>query len=155
DVERLVSRQFCPLLTKSEFREIGTYRRGPDIYVVVAAPFVPPSSGDRDAISRRVLALTNEARAHARRCGSAPFPAVPPVIMGPPTLARAAAEHSQDMANHSYMDHTGRDGSSPGDRATRSGYKWRTIGENLASGIVTPEETVNGWVGSPHHCANL
>jgi uncharacterized protein YkwD len=76
-------------------------------------------------------------------------------MLAPVTLERAAAEHSQDMANHNYFDHTGRDGSSPAIRATRSGYKWRTVGENLASGIMTPEEVVSGWVGSPHHCANL
>src|SRR5262249_54156569 len=73
----------------------------------------------------------------------------------PSTLERAAIEHSHDMASHDYMDHTGRDGSLPSDRVTRAGYKWQTVGENLASGIVTPEEVVNGWVGSPHHCENL
>jgi uncharacterized protein YkwD len=53
------------------------------------------------------------------------------------------------------MDHTGRDGSSPAQRVTRSGYRWRETGENLASGIMTPDEVVAGWLGSPHHCANL
>jgi uncharacterized protein YkwD len=64
-------------------------------------------------------------------------------------------EHSRDMAAHNYMDHTGRDGSTPAQRVTRTGYKWQTIGENLASGVMTPEQAVNGWVGSPHHCENL
>ena len=59
------------------------------------------------------------------------------------------------MASHDYMDHAGRDGSTPADRVTRAGYKWKSIGENLASGVVTPEEAVSGWVGSPHHCENL
>lgn len=59
------------------------------------------------------------------------------------------------MAVNSYMDHTGRDGSSPADRISRTGYKWRMVGENLASGIMTPEETVAGWLQSPHHCENL
>jgi uncharacterized protein YkwD len=72
-----------------------------------------------------------------------------------PLLDRAALEHSKDMAQHNYMDHTGRDGSSPADRITRTGYKWRMVGENLASGVLTPEEAVSGWVHSPHHCENL
>ena len=59
------------------------------------------------------------------------------------------------MAVNRYMDHTGRDGSSPADRITRTGYKWRMVGENLASGIMTPEEAVAGWLQSPHHCENL
>jgi uncharacterized protein YkwD len=155
DVERIVARQFCAQLTNRDLREIGTYRRGPDVWVLVAAPFVPPSPMDRQAIMRRVLELTNEARSHARRCGAEPFPAAQPLALAPRALERAALEHSQDMANHSYLDHTGRDGTTPADRVTRAGYKWKAIGENLASGIMTPEDAVNGWVGSPHHCENL
>jgi uncharacterized protein YkwD len=154
-VERIVARQFCAQITGRELRDIGAYRRGADVWLLVASPFTPPAPADRQAISRRVLELTNEARAHARRCGSEAFPAAPPLVLAPSPLERAAAEHSQDMANHSYMDHTGRDGSTPADRVTRAGYKWTAIGENLASGILTPEAAVNGWVGSPHHCENL
>src|SRR5438270_52705 len=47
------------------------------------------------------------------------------------------------------------DGSSPEERITRSGYRWRETGENLASGIMTPEDAVAGWLRSPEHCANL
>jgi uncharacterized protein YkwD len=155
DVERIVARRFCAQITGQNLRDIGTYRRGPDVWLLVAAPFDPPAPTDRQAISRRVLELTNQARSHARRCGAEPFPAAPPLVLAPPALERAALEHSQDMANHDYMDHTGRDGSTPADRVTRTGYKWKTIGENLASGIMTPEDAVNGWVGSPHHCENL
>jgi uncharacterized protein YkwD len=155
EVERIVARQFCAQITARDLRDIGTYRRGADVWVTVASPFTPPAPADRQAISRRVLDLTNQARAHARRCGFEWFPAAPPLVLAPSVLERAAAEHSQDMANHNYMDHTGRDGSTPADRVTRTGYKWKAIGENLASGILTPEDAVNGWVGSPHHCENL
>jgi uncharacterized protein YkwD len=155
EVERIVVREFCAQIAAKDLKEIGTYRRGGDVWVMVAAPFTPPAPGDRQAISRRVLELTNQARAHARRCGRELFPAAPPLMLAPVTLERAAAEHSQDMANHNYFDHTGRDGSTVAMRATRAGYKWKTVGENLASGIMTPEEVVSGWVGSPHHCANL
>jgi uncharacterized protein YkwD len=70
-------------------------------------------------------------------------------------LERAAAQYAQDMAAYGYMDHTGRDGSSPEERITRSGYRWRETGENLASGIMTPEDAVAGWLKSPEHCANV
>jgi uncharacterized protein YkwD len=155
DVERIVAHQFCAQVTARDLRDIGTYRRGGDVWVMVASPFTPPALTDRQSISRRVLELTNQARAHARRCGSETFPAAPPLVLAPSTLERAAEEHSQDMANHNYMDHTGHDGSTPSVRVTRSGYEWKAIGENLASGILTPEEVVSGWVGSPHHCENL
>ncbi|MFL6605329.1 MAG: CAP domain-containing protein [Steroidobacteraceae bacterium] len=155
DVARLVARQFCTQITARDLQEIGTYRRGPEVWLLIAAPFTPPAPAERQAISRRVLELTNQARSHARRCGAEAFPAAPPLALGPPALERAAADHSQEMANHDYMDHTGRDSSSPADRVTRAGYKWSSIGENLASGVMTAEAVVNGWVGSPHHCENL
>jgi uncharacterized protein YkwD len=155
DVARIVARQFCTQVTARDLKDIGTYRRGADVWVMVAAPFIPPSPRDRQEISRRVLELTNQARAHPRRCGREMFAAVPPLVLAPPALDRAASEHSQDMADHNYMDHTGRDGSTPADRVTRTGYKWKAVGENLASGILTPDEVVSGWVGSPHHCENL
>ena len=71
------------------------------------------------------------------------------------TLSHVARLYAQDMAAFGYMDHTGHDGSSPAERITRSGYRWREMGENLASGIMTPEELVAGWLESPDHCANL
>ena len=154
DIERIVGRQFCSASTEPEFREIGTFRRGTDVWIALAKPFTPPLVRDAAAISRRVLELTNDARAHARRCGGTTFQAVPPLTLNG-SLERAALDHSQDMAAHNYMDHTGRDGSSPADRITRTGYKWRLVGENLASGMMTPDEAVAGWLQSPHHCANL
>jgi uncharacterized protein YkwD len=154
DVERIVGRQFCSASTQAQFREIGVFRRGTDVWIALAEPFLPPLARDAAAISRRVLELTNEARAHARRCGGTTFPAVPPLVLNG-LLERAALEHSQDMAAHNYMDHIGRDGSSPADRITHTGYKWRLVGENLATGMMKPDEAVAGWLQSPHHCANL
>jgi uncharacterized protein YkwD len=154
EVERIIGRQFCAASTEPRFRDIGTFRRGTEVWIAVAEPFVPPGARDAPAISRRVLALTNDARAHARRCGGTTFAAAPPLALNT-ALEQAALEHSKDMATHDYMDHTGRDGSSPADRITRTGYKWRMVGENLAIGIMTPEDAVAGWLQSPHHCANL
>ena len=124
------------------------------MWLALAEPFAPPAVRDRAAISRRVLELTNEARARARHCGSAYFEAAPPLAPNA-ILERAAAQYARDLATYGYMDHTGRDGSSPEERITRSGYRWRETGENLASGIMTPEDAVAGWLRSPEHCANL
>jgi uncharacterized protein YkwD len=154
DVERIIGRQFCEASTEPAFREIGIYRRGSAVWIALAQPFTPPAPRDALAIGRRVLALTNEARSHARRCGGTSFAAAPPLSLNT-ALERAALDHSKDMASHNYMDHTGRDGSSPADRITRAGYKWRMVGENLARGVMTPEEAVAGWLRSPHHCENL
>src|SRR6185312_10835837 len=70
-------------------------------------------------------------------------------------LAKAARAHSEDMAAHDFFSHTGSDGSTPGQRVTRAGYRWSMVGENVASGVRTPQEAVAGWLASPHHCANI
>lgn len=154
DVERAMGNQFCSTVTGPELRQIGIYRGRTAVWVVLAQPFTPPQTRDAAAVSRRVLELTNDARSHSRRCGRTLYPAVPPLSLNV-FLERAALEHSQDMAAHNYMDHTGRDGSTPADRITHTGYKWRAVGENLASGAMTPEEVVAVWIQSPPHCANL
>jgi uncharacterized protein YkwD len=59
------------------------------------------------------------------------------------------------MAAHNYFAHRGRDGSTVGQRATRGGYRWRAIGENIAAGPPTADAVVQGWLNSPDHCANL
>ena len=66
-----------------------------------------------------------------------------------------ALAHARDMAAHSNSGHTGSDGSSPDERATRSGYRWARIAENVAAGQSTPEQVVADWVKSARHCANL
>jgi uncharacterized protein YkwD len=154
DVARILAQQFCKQSTNPAFRDIGVARRGADVWIAFAEPFAPPARQDAAAISRRVLQLTNAARVQPRRCGLRAYAAAPPLALNA-TLGRAALAYAQELASHGYMDHTGRDGSSPAQRITRSGYHWREVGENLASGIMTPEEVVAGWLGSAHHCANL
>jgi uncharacterized protein YkwD len=154
-VERLVGRRFCGQLADPRLRGIGAYApaRG-GLWIVVAQPFASPPQRDAAAVGRRVLALTNEARAQARSCGSRRFPPAPPLSLSP-ALTRAARAHSRDMAAHDLFSHVGSDGSSPGTRVARAGYRWRMVGENIASGVRTPRQAVAGWLASPHHCANI
>jgi uncharacterized protein YkwD len=153
-VGQMARNQFCAQVTDPDLKEIGTYRSGADVWAILAAPFVPPSPHEAAAISRRILELTNAARASARQCGREPFAAAPPLALSA-QLEHAAMSHSRDMAAHGVMDHQGSDGSTPADRVARAGYKWRVIGENLASGVTTADEVVRGWLDSPHHCENI
>jgi uncharacterized protein YkwD len=43
----------------------------------------------------------------------------------------------------------------PARRATRAGYSWASVAENVAGGQTTAEEVVKTWLASPGHCANL
>ena len=154
DIERILSQQFCQQVISPAFREIGSWRSGGRVWIALAEPFTPPASGDLTAASRQVLALTNQARTHPRRCGATPYGAAPP--LAPSTkLSEVALAYAHDMAAWGYMDHTGHDGSTPAARISRSGYRWSEVGENLASGIMKPEDVVAGWLRSPEHCANL
>jgi uncharacterized protein YkwD len=153
-IERTVSRQFCGQLAQPQLRGIGAYGAGGRLWLVVAQPLVTPRSRDAAAVSRLVLALTNEARAHSRTCGRRRFPPAPPLSLSR-TLTLAARAHSRDMAAHDLFSHTGSDGSSPGQRVARAGYRWSMVGENIASGAGTPRQVVAGWLASPHHCANI
>src|SRR5262249_14177127 len=87
-------------------------------------------------------------------CGATPYGAAPPLALSA-QLSQAALDYARDMAAWGYMNHTGHDGSSPAQRITRSGYRWSEVGENLASGVMTADEVVTGWLGSPEHCAIL
>lgn len=144
----------CGTATQRELVEVGFYQRGTQTWVVLAAPFSPPAAAQAAEVQARVLALVNEARARPQRCGSQAFPAAPPLRLNPMLYSLASA-HAADMARYNYFSHTGRDGSNVDGRATRAGYPWRAIGENIAAGQMTPDTVVRGWIDSPGHCANI
>ena len=145
---------YCEIIVDENFTEIGTYQAKKQTWVVVAAPFNAPNPGAAADISARALQLVNAARARPRKCGRTSFPAVPSLKLDP-LLQRAAMMHATDMAQHSRFEHIGSDGSRPPDRATRAGYQWRNVGENIAAGAPDVESVVQGWLDSPGHCANI
>ena len=77
-------------------------------------------------------------------------------------LQRAALAHGNDMVEHLYFSHAGRNGSQPAERIRASGYlssggSWR-IGENLAWGtgeLATPKAIMAAWMNSAGHRANI
>ena len=153
-VAKTMADKYCKALTDPSLTEIGFYREGASYWLVLASPFSPPPQSAAASVSGRVLMLTNEARAQSRNCGDRFFNASAPLRPNP-LLDRAAASHAQEMARHGYLEHHGRDGSGPADRVSRAGYRWRSVGENIASGQTTAEQVVQEWLLSPVHCANL
>lgn len=105
-------------------------------------------------MQQRMLQLINDARATERVCGTESFLATGALLWNS-TLASAAGRHSDDMATHNFFDHTGSDGSTASARVTAEGYRWRTVGENIAAGRQTAAETVTDWLESPGHCSNI
>ncbi|QOY95125.1 CAP domain-containing protein [Massilia sp. UMI-21] len=153
----VLQQKYCSTLLDTHFSVIGSYRAGKEWTVILARPAPPlPSETfpDWHAAGKAVLAGVNAARASARNCGSQQFAAAPPLSWNP-QLGEAALAHSRDMAARRYFSHRARDGSQPADRATRAGYAWQRVGENIAFGQSTPDEAVAGWLDSPGHCANI
>lgn len=103
-----------------------------------------------------VVALVNQARAAGGDCGgNGSFAPSAPLTMHA-SLHCAARVHSKDMADRMYFDHTNPEGEDPFDRMARAGYgSFKTQGENIAMGTLTPADTVDGWLASDGHCANM
>jgi len=107
-----------------------------------------------DTLRSQILAEINKARAVPRRCGTRSFAAAPP-LKRDTRVDTAAQSHSVDMAAKNYFSHTGLDGKSPFDRIEDAGYSFSTAAENIAAGNATAAGTVQQWLGSAGHCANL
>lgn len=153
-VAQAMQQRYCSALADPGMREAGAHREGNTWWVVLAAPYDVPGLTDAQAVARRVLALTNQARAQPRRCGAREFGAAAP-LAGSALIERAAQAHANDMAANDYVEHRGSDGSKPSERLTRTGYRWRDVGENIAAGQTSPEEVVRDWLKSPEHCASI
>ena len=103
-----------------------------------------------------VLALVNEVRAAGADCHSkGVFAATGPLNMNP-ALRCAARKHSADMAARNFFDHTNPDGETPWDRMDKAGYgAYSNAGENIAAGSPDAQGTMDQWLGSDGHCANI
>jgi uncharacterized protein YkwD len=151
-LKQLLRSRYCANLSDSDLQHIGIAQHGNDTWLLLGAQLNVPQNAQ--AASNRVLELVNAARARARRCGSHQFAATTPLALDA-ALTKAAVAHSQEMAKRSYLEHEGRDGSTPAQRVTRAGYAWSYTGENIAGGAGSPDEVVAGWLNSPGHCANI
>ncbi len=111
--------------------------------------------GSPEAEGQRLLELTNQARASGATCGDQVFAPAPPLTWNP-KLHQAALAHAARMAGANFFAHIDPlDGSGEWERMVRAGYAPSASGENIAAGDSSPESTVQGWLKSPGHCANI
>ena len=79
-----------------------------------------------------------------------------PILAENENLNMAAKAKVQDMFEKQYFAHISPLGKGAGDLAEKAGYKFISIGENLALGNFENDETlVKGWMDSPGHRANI
>ena len=70
-------------------------------------------------------------------------------------LAEAAQVKANDMAGRKYWSHITPEGKQPWTFVQASGYNYAVVGENLAYGFDGSAATVNAWLNSPEHRANI
>lgn len=152
-VARELAEHFCHLVADPDFADIGVYRSGKSVWLLLAdgAPLPTP---DDAALLDHVFEHLNAIRARGGRCGEAEYPPSPPLARSA-ALDQAARTHAEDMARNSFLAHTGSDGSNPGERVSRTGYHWEAVAENVASGQTSANDIAATWLQSPGHCANL
>ena len=70
-------------------------------------------------------------------------------------LSNVAREKSKDMATKNYFSHTSPTYGSPFDMMKQFGITYRTAGENIAKGYLSPQSVMNGWMNSTGHRENI
>ncbi|WAS92757.1 CAP domain-containing protein [Nannocystis punicea] len=122
-------------------------------------PYCEPAKGWDPAwkqLEEDVLALVNQRRAEGANCGAqGNFGPAGPLTMDP-ALRCAARMHSKDMNDRNFFDHTNPDGEPPWDRMGKAGYgNYSNAGENIAGGSPDAAGTMDQWMNSDGHCANI
>ena len=151
---RQIEQHYCTSLLDARYSDIGVSRAGSTWRINIARPLIAKDLGDWRQAGQAVLELVNKARARPRVCGERPFAAARPLSWND-ALAQAALVHSRDMAARNYFDHADPNGATVAQRASRSGYRWRVVGENIAAGQGSARQVVAGWLASPGHCENI
>jgi uncharacterized protein YkwD len=70
-------------------------------------------------------------------------------------VASVAQDHSEDMVERDYFDHTNPDGQSPFDRLQNAGIAYSGAAENIAWGYATAQAVLDGWLNSAGHKSNI
>ncbi len=72
------------------------------------------------------------------------------------SLADVAGEYACEMIEAEFFSHHSPETKQgPGDRLTKAGYIYFTMGENLAVGQTTATDVFDAWMASPRHRENI
>jgi len=142
-------------LVGADYREVGlgvARRNDVPLYVFLLAlswdDFFREKTGalsNLESIRREMLERVNLERA-AR--------SLPP-LRRHPRLDEAAQSHASDMLARRYYGHDTPEGRTVMDRVQARGYRAAFAGENIARGLYSVQEVMDGWMGSPIHQEHL
>ena len=110
-----------------------------------ATPIADPPPPQMSGESLQILALVNNERTSR---GLAP-------MRLDSSLNDAAQVHSAVQASAASIFHIAPDGSNPGERIARTGYRFSTWGENVAACYLDADAVMAAWMGSSGHCRNI
>lgn len=126
--------------------------KGMSLYVVI---FAEPQKDFilRETVDLRDLAEVREqivaaVNAERRKAGVAP-------VKANADLDESAQKHAEDMLARNFFAHESPSGTTVRERARSAGYRWRTIGENIAEGQLSVREVMDTWMRSPGHRRNI
>lgn len=127
---------------------IGVSREEPPLYVLVFARSMPDFFAEKTAaladlgkVRTAILERVNRARAEAHLLP----------LKSDPLLDETALRHARDMLARSYYGHDSPEGTDVFVRSKVVGYRPRFAGENIARGQYSPDEVMDGWLGSKQH----
>jgi uncharacterized protein YkwD len=105
------------------------------------------------AVLEQAVVRMNELRQTGAPCAAGNRAALP--LAWEPHLANSAYAQASDLAERDLLSHSDAQQRALGARLRSAGYAAAGAGENLAAGQDDLDQTLQAWVDSPAHCANL
>jgi uncharacterized protein YkwD len=118
---------------------------GGGVRLACAGPDLAPDLASDEDVAQAMLERVNAERERAG-CGPLRLDA---------RLTKAAMGHARAMARDDFFAHEDKAGRHASDRVRAEGYTYTMVGENISAGYDTVHETMDGWMRSPGHRANI
>ena len=129
----------------SEIKSANPQITNPDLIYPRQSINIPANDASVTAFEKEVVRLVNKERAAN---GLKP-------LEYDWELSRVARYKSQDMKDNRYFSHTSPVYGSPFQMMKSFGISYRSAGENIARGQLTPKAVMDAWMNSSGHRANI
>ena len=129
----------------SEIKAENKHIKNPDLIYPGQVLTIPSDDNEAKTFEAEVVRLVNIER---KKAGL-------PELRHNWELSRVARYKSEDMKDKGYFAHNSPTYGTPFQMMKSFGISYRTAGENIARGQITPEAVVNAWMNSSGHRANI
>ena len=129
----------------SEIKDVNRDIKNYDLIYPGQIVYIPEDDSQVSSFEAEVVRLVNQERS---KQGIAP-------LVDDWQLSRVARYKSEDMMSLGYFSHNSPTYGSPFEMMRSFGISYRSAGENIARGYLTPAAVVAAWMNSPGHRANI